>query len=317
MKTTFIASTTLFVLLLSACSRPEEPAYQPTIEEPTPVAAAIQQVVGQARIEPEGKVANLSAAVNGIIQSVLKQENETVQKGEVIVVLEHDIEQAKLAQRQSRIHIQAAKIKAYASELDEISVRVANKQKEYNRIAALFGKGAETQQRLDDTETEWNVLKASYEKAKANLSMAKAEQVEIMREKDLAQAELNQRFIKSPANGQLISMNAVPGNSVEPQVGLAEFAPAGKLIARAEVDELFADKIKVGQLALIRPVGAEENITTGIVIYAASALKRKSLFSEKAGDQEDRRVREVKIQLDDPKSLLINARVECVIKVSE
>lgn len=161
------------------------------------------------------------------------------------------------------------------------------------------------------------MLKASHGKAEANLSMAKAEQVEIMKEKDLAQAELNQRFIKSPGAGRLISMSAVPGTSVEPQVALAEFAPAGQLIARAEVDELFADKIKVGQSALIRQIGAQEHITTGKVIYAASALKRKSLFSEKAGDQEDRRVREVKIELDDPKSLLINARVECVIKISE
>ncbi len=316
MKKAFIVSTLL--ILLSACSSPEE-STDPSLagEQSTQVAAVIQHVVGQARIEPEGRVANLSSAVSGIIQSVLKQENETVQKGDVIVVLDHDIEQTKVAQMLSRIDIQEAKIKVYAADVAEISVRVVNKEREYNRLTALFHNGAETQQRLDDIETELNVLKALHEKARASLSMTKAEQNEIMKTKDLAQAELNQRFIKSPGTGRLISMNAVSGNSVEPQATLAEFAPAGELIARAEVDELFADKIKVGQVAWIRLVGAEESLTTGKVIYAASALKRKSLFSEKAGDQEDRRVREVKIQLDDPKSLLINARVECVIKVSE
>lgn len=315
-KTLFLL--TLVIFFFGSCSSSEESTNQPaSVEQAAPVITTINQIVGQARIEPEGRIANLSAAVNGIVKSVLKQENEPVQKGDVIVVLEHDIEQAKLAQMQSRITKQAAKIDTYIADLVEISARVANKQKEYNRIAALFSKGAETQQHLDDVETELNVLNASHEKAKANLAMAKAERVEIMKEKDLAQAELNQYFIKSPAEGRLISMSAVPGNSVEPQVALAEFAPAGRLIARAEVDELFAHKINVGQIAMIRLVGAEESITTGKVIYTASALKRKSLFSEKAGDQEDRRVREVKIQLDDPKSLLINARVECVIKVNE
>jgi hypothetical protein len=44
-------------------------------------------------------------------------------------------------------------------------------------------------------------------------------------------------------------------------------------------------------------------------------LKKKSLFSEKSDDQEDRRVREIKIALINDSGLLINSKVECVIKL--
>ena len=51
-------------------------------------------------------------------------------------------------------------------------------------------------------------------------------------------------------------------------------------------------------------------------IFTASFLKKKSLFTDQAGEKEDRRVRQIKIGLDHPEQLLLNARVECVIDIS-
>lgn len=300
-------------LLYSGCA---DKAAVPAVEESlTTAPASASQVVGQARIEPEGKVANLAASVNGIVKNVFKQENDSVRSGDIIVALEHDVEQAKLSQSVSRLKVQMAKLKASESELEEYRVRVANKEKEFRRLQALLTKGSETQQRIDDAETELNVLKSTERKALANLEMARAELLELQQQRDLAQAELAQRFVRAPGSGRLISMNAVAGSALEPQTSFAEFAPDGRLIARAEVDELFANQVRVGQPVVVRLVGSGQTITSGTVVYAASSLKRKSLFSEKAGDQEDRRVREVKIRLEDTRSLLINSRVECVIQI--
>ena len=38
------------------------------------------------------------------------------------------------------------------------------------------------------------------------------------------------------------------------------------------------------------------------------------MFSEKTDDQEDRRVREIKVAIDQAENLIINTKVECNIK---
>ncbi len=95
----------------------------------------------------------------------------------------------------------------------------------------------------------------------------------------------------------------------------AEFAPEGRLIARCEVDELFASQVKEGQDADITFVGNSDVLSTGKVIRTTPYLKKKSLFSELAGDKEDRRVMEVWILLDKKSGLLYNSQVECIIKL--
>ncbi len=69
----------------------------------------------------------------------------------------------------------------------------------------------------------------------------------------------------------------------------------------------------MGQLAIIRQPGSDRELARGVVFYAAPSLKKKSLFSDDAGNLEDRRVREVRIRVTSGQPLLYNSRVECVI----
>jgi multidrug resistance efflux pump len=317
MRLLIVFSFPLFILLQSCGSNSDEStSLQPeSAKNVKSKTLAIDQVVAQARIEPEGKIAKLASPVKGIVVSIRKEENDHVLDGEVILELDHQIESVKLAQAQGKLATHQAKVTMYGFELNEFQAKVKNKEKELNRLINLLKSGSETQQRVDDMETDLSVLKSSLKKAEANLEVATYQLAEIRSEVELTQRQLDQRYLKAPAKGQLISMNAVIGASIDTQSPFAEFVPTGRIIARAEVDELFATKIKVGQKVVVRLVGREEELTTGIVFYVAPTLKRKSLFSEKAGDQEDRRVREIKIELAQEDKLLINSRIECVIKI--
>lgn len=51
------------------------------------------------------------------------------------------------------------------------------------------------------------------------------------------------------------------------------------------------------------------------MILASPYLRKKSLFADNSANLEDRRVREVRVQLDNPENVLIGARVECIIDV--
>ena len=139
---------------------------------------------------------------------------------------------------------------------------------------------------------------------------------ELRKEEHLAKAELDHKTLKAPVDGIILNMKVTTGSSLSPLAEYCDFAPDGKLIARCEIDEMFADYIKKGQTAKITLVGSNDIIATGKVIRAAPSLKRKSLFSELPGDKEDRRVREIWIILDEDTDLLYNLQVECIISVN-
>jgi len=128
--------------------------------------------------------------------------------------------------------------------------------------------------------------------------------------------EREQKIIRSPINGRILELTVLIGGSVSIQQSFAQISPEGKTIAICEIDELNAEKIAVGQKGWIRNVGSSDTLSTGSVYFVFSFLKKKSLFTDQSGEKEDRRVRTIKMMLDHPEKLLLNARVECVIDVS-
>jgi multidrug efflux pump subunit AcrA (membrane-fusion protein) len=152
-------------------------------------------------------------------------------------------------------------------------------------------------------------MQASSDVSKSRLNETKAAFHE-------AQIERAQRIILSPVNGRILELTVLAGGSVNTNESLAQISPEGKTIAVCEIDEMYAGKIAVGQKGWIRNVGSIDTLSTGTVYFTYSFLKKKSLFTDQSGEKEDRRVRTIKMMLDQPEKLLLNARIECVIDIS-
>ena len=288
--------------------------------EPIPVtirSADVKQVVGIGKIEPENEIIQLSAEVAGTVQKIYKNENDSVHAGDIIVELKHTIEDANITQLKSAAAIQAAQIKVDETAIRELQIRYANAAVEMQRLQNLFAKGAETKQVVDNAATEMQSFEANIKKMQATVEVSKMRWKESNTQVATAQVQLQQKFIKAPVNGVLLEMNLQTGNYIDSKQIFAQLRPEGKIIAVCEIDELFADKIKIGQSAIIRNFGAVDTLTTGKVYFAASFLKKKSLFTDQAGEKEDRRVREIKILLDNPGNILLNARIECIVFISK
>ena len=126
---------------------------------------------------------------------------------------------------------------------------------------------------------------------------------------------MDKKNIYAPSDGMVLSWEIKPGEAVNIGSKLGDFAPDGDLIATTEVDELFAMKVKIGQKASINVQGTNQELSSGKVIYCAPYLSKKSIFNDRADNLEDRRVREVRVKIDNPKAVLIGSRVECIIKL--
>jgi multidrug efflux pump subunit AcrA (membrane-fusion protein) len=310
----------IFLLLmcfsaLLACGNEKE---KPATESITlPAQPSVQHVVGIGKIIPEKDIIQLSLAVNGIVQKVHKKENDSVSVGTVILELNHASEDAAVARLEQEIKTQNSQIEMESASLRENRVLYAKANDDLKRLSGLFSKGAETKQNVDDAASKAESLRAVIQRAEAAVEVAKSRLLETRASLRSAQINRDQKILRSPVNGRILECDVKTGESVLALSPFVQIRPEGKTIALCEIDESYADKVVVGQRGWIRKVGTTDTLSTGTIFFAYSFLNKKSLFTDQAGEREDRRVRAIKMSLDQPDALLLNARVECVIDISE
>jgi len=290
-----------------------------TKEKPAPAESAPKpemspaQVVGLGRIEPEGRILDLQSEVSGIATKIAVRPGAAVVREEVLVALTSAIEKARLDQAEAQVRSQRSQIDAAKAALSSTRIRTDNARLTFERARTLFEQNAQAKSAFDGAQAEYESLKEEVKRLEALVVGSENGLNQSLASLELARAEYDRRFIKARSDGQVLSLDITVGSLVSPEKPFGTFAPKSPLVARCEVDELYAGQVEVGQKAVIRTPGMTEPLAKGEVTFAGPSLRRKSLFSDAVGDLEDRRVREVWIALEPGARLLFGARVECVI----
>lgn len=283
---------------------------------PVQTPTSVGEVVGIGRIEPEGKLVKLAVNAGGVVRAIHQREGQIVRAGDLILSLDNAVEQSRRAELNGRMLTQIEQIGLTHATHRQATVQRDLARRNWERTQKLHENKAETGQNAEKAEADYRAQEAAVEAATRQIALAQTRLTELKQAERTAQAELQTKVVRAPADGVLLDLSIDEGEAVLPLSPFADFAPAGRTMAVAEIDELFANQVRVGQTVQVRLVGQRTNLTNGRVIYAAPYLRRKSLFSEKVGDQEDRRVREIRVALDKPDGLLFNTRVECIIKTN-
>lgn len=306
------------LLLLVSCGK-KETASGAAAPSPDSLTQSVQvrEVLGIAIIEPSERIVTLAAEQSGYIREVKAQTGDAVKKGQTLVVLASDVESAQVAQANAKIATQNDAVALARENLKLLQVQRDKAKADLDRDEALFKGNAITRQQLDNTRAVLTELDQQIRAQEAGLRQQQTRLGELGSDVDYYRTLADNKIVRAPANGTVLSLDARVGQYLDNKTGFGEFAPEGPTIALTEIDEMFAAKVKVGQKAAIRTQGSKEVLTTGTVVLASPYLRRKSLFADKVGDLEDRRVREVRVQLDDPSKVLLGARVECVITVDQ
>jgi HlyD family secretion protein len=133
---------------------------------------------------------------------------------------------------------------------------------------------------------------------------------------DRARTELNQSYIRAPFSGQILKLHTRQGEKIG-QNGIAEFAETNNTIAIAEVYQTDIDRVRIGQVATVSSPAFKGELQ-GRVSEIGLQVSRQNVFSNQPGENLDRRIIEVKIQLDpqDGKRVsgLSNLQVRALIK---
>jgi HlyD family secretion protein len=275
----------------------------------------VTEVVGVGKVEPEGEIVSLAAPTGGVVREVMKHDGENVSRGDTILALDDELEQIRVMQLRGQYQAQVAQVDIDAASLAEAEARLDNKERLLESIRSLAEKGAETAQALDDLTTEVETLQLGAEKSKASVALSQSRLQELDAQLRYAIAEADRKILRSPFGGLLLETHVMAGAAVNQYSSFAEIAPSGRTIVKAEIDELFADRLRTDLDTEIRYIGSDSTIARGTLYFLSPYLKKKSLFSGKSSEQEDRLVREVKIMIDGNPDLILNTKVECVVKL--
>jgi HlyD family secretion protein len=301
------------VVSLVSCNKEEEKTNATPTDSLTARPATKNQVFGVARIEPEDGILDLTAGTSGRIVKILMTENQEIGVGQALLSIETAIENAQLTQAQSKIEPQRSSIEASRATVEALKANLPNVRQTYERNLALYQSQAQTKQAVDDSKAVLDKLLKDIAAAEANVTQASSRIKELEADVSYFRTVLNQKRVSAPVAGRILDIPVKVGDYVSQTTKIGEMAAAGPYIARTEVDELFAERVKVGQKAYIFSQTTGDTVAIGKVSFTADYLKQKSLFKDQATEQEDRRVREVHVRLEANRKPLIGSRVDCLI----
>lgn len=277
----------------------------------------VREVVGLARVEPPEKIISLNAESTGYVKELRILAGQRVQQGDVIAVLDAQLERAQLDQARSKLQTQRDAVAAADANLAALQAKTDHARNTLERNQRLAVGNAATSQQVEDSRFALEELVEQVNAQRAVIARERSRLRELEMDLQYQEIVLKRRNLTAPLSGTFLKVDVKPGQYVSNSTVLGEFAADGAYLAVTEVDELFADRIQPGQKAFIRMQGGSDTLATGTVVFASPYLQKKSLFADSPDNLEDRRVREVHIRLDTYGKVLIGARVESIITVGQ
>ena len=313
----WLALLILFALVLGGCGKSET---EISAEEQARLDSLnsldnVRMVAAIAKVEPTNGFVELSAEVSGVVAELLKKEGDSVGEGELILRLDAEEEDLELTSARQEILTQQSRVAAAEADVQQYEASLKEKEEDLAVTTRLASTGADTRQNVAVKQRELEVIWANLEAARAQLEVGRSELASLETKVEQSQLTSDRRSVTAKASGVLVSLDARVGTGINAFTPFATLAPGDGLVLHGEIDERFASLVKIGQSLEVNYVGSRQVIATGEITYLSPILDNKSLFYEQSGETSDRRVRLFKAAFTSQEPLLINARVECKIKV--
>lgn len=323
------------------------PAAPPPDEQPEGAVSAL------GRLEPGGEVfcvasPSSSSGFSSVIRKWMVKEGDRVKENQVIAVLDTydrlyanafqaqaQVQEAQARVAQAKTGAKPAEIQAQQAEIARWEAERANALAEYQRYERLYQAGAISKSDLDSRLLALQTTTRQIEQAisKAN-SLSQVRPVDVQQAEaqlqvaiaslQRAKAEMETSAVRSPISGQVLKIRVKEGEQIgalgssnsQQCNGVAELGKTDQMYAVAEVDETSIGRVRTGQRATITSLSqAFPGTIAGTVEHVGLQIRRNDVLNTDPVADTDTRVVEVKVRLDDSKSVtgLTNSRVSVKI----
>jgi len=297
-------------LLMSACSNKGEK------NAPTSVPS-ITSIVGIGKVIPQGGISDLAAPVSGIVKQINAQTGDIVKKGDVLLVLDNTDATFAVKEANSRLASQQGNVQSVNNMVERERTMLKENLRLLNDSRELFAVGAVSGEKVRELQNNYDqgVLQLKKLESDLNGQQALLQELSVQHASKINDLSLTQ--LTAPIDGTVLDITPKLGEAVTVYQTYGRMAPDAPLMVLAEIDELFAGKLVLGQLCSVTFIGDSVPVAQGKILRISPNLKKKSLFSDSGNDLEDRRVREIEVLLSDiKKPLLIETKLECTVKLN-
>jgi RND family efflux transporter MFP subunit len=214
--------------------------WQPFATKPTPVVVEIVTPGPITRVlAVNGQVAALKSvsvhsAVSGTLLNLWVAEGDLVKPGDILVQI--DATQ------------QAAILRQAVAALDAGLVAQSSAKATLARTQALGS----------------NVARVTLDDANSAVDSAEQEVTRLMAGVDQGRSQLAHHTITAPIAGTIMAIDVDLGQLVDPAAPIVTVADLRALVVETDVDEAYATQIKVGQQAVLKLVGAGQNLAASV-----------------------------------------------------
>lgn len=309
-----------------------------------PVVAGKQAdwlIAGPGRVEPHSEDVKLAAELSGKLKSVLVEEGDFIQRGEVLAELENSDYRAQVESAAAEVKQRQAELRKVVngarreerreafSSVEEAKAVMNNAYSEMVRRHKLFDTGTISREEEDRYEKEYEVAKARYqakvqnhalideEAREEDVAMAQANLENAKARLDGARALLAKTYVRSPIDGVVLRKHHRTGESVSNGATNPDpiFTIGDKqaLRVRMDVDETDVAKLANGQRAYVTADAYGQQRFWGHVVRIGQELGRKNVRTDEPTEHVDTKILETLIELDPGTSLPVGLRVDAYI----
>jgi membrane fusion protein, multidrug efflux system len=227
----------------------------------------------------ESDITVISPKVEGYLKEVRVDDNQRVEAGQVLFVIDDQDYAAKVAQAEAAVASEEASVNTYDSRMDlqrsmiaqaeaEITSAAADQdrtQRDYQRYAQLAATDFASRQRLETAEADARKAVAALTQKRAALAAAK-DQLNVLRAQrdeekakrqqaranlQLAKLDLDSTVIRAPIAGVVGNRAGRIGQYVKPGTQLASLVPLPRVYVTANFKETQLTHMRPGQKASV------------------------------------------------------------------
>ncbi len=284
-------------------------------QEKAKLSAIYGSVIAIGKVLPEGGWVQISSPISAEVKDIMVKEGDVVEQGQVLMTLKENTEGLDLAQSQSQLESLKAQHQASTKDLAKQEIILKELMSKYETSRSLLAKNAETRENVDkdlsNVKQQEELISGLKSQIRAYQATEKEQSIIIAKNRQ----SLKDYQVTAIKKGIVSELNVEIGQTINGTAELGKIVDSENIVIEAEVDELFADSVKIGQTVDINFVGKPAVIGKGKIVYLSPTLMNKSILFETANEAEDRRVRRIRIEPEGNSTLLINSKVECRIKL--
>ena len=263
---------------------------------PGPAAAQTFVAIARGKVDVEGGIVHIAASRDGVVAKLPAAAGDAVKVGDELVVL--DAAQANMSRDMARAELAQAE-----AQRTVLRAKLPGMKQRAARVSEASQAGAATGQAADDAQQALAELTAEIAVADAGIVAGRQKIKQ-------AEYEVQVRSLRAPVAGRIVARNVHVGDVVSTQGAqpLVELLPDAPHIVRAELNEGFVAKVKVGMSAQVYSEVDSSKVWSARVVRIGEIFGHSRLSEE---GQESVDARDVECILELPESdLRVGQRVQ-------